>query len=231
MSETESSYCPLGVRCSVITPLRARDSKNSMVVPNLRAARASGTQGVPSGSKSLFPATFVFMRGPSYLKPGPGFHGVGSKKDASDYGEKMGRKRAAVVVQVGRKRAAVARRLYQWEKDFAAAKRATAPTDPVFEKLVRDAYERYETDSYSLRGWAEIAGFQRWDARNARRAYASWPAFRKCVIKRGGRYFANPAMLMNLQHEFLCRREGRLKPERRGEIARKRVRARRGRFQ
>jgi hypothetical protein len=111
--------------------------------------------------------------------------------------------------------------------DFAAAAGKAAPTDPVFERFVRAVFERYEKDSFSLRGWEEIARFQRWDARNARRAYSKWPAFQNCVIKRGGRYYADPAMLMNLQHEFLCRREGR---EGRSEFARKRARSTSGTF-
>jgi hypothetical protein len=124
----------------------------------------------------------------------------------------------------------VAKRPYQWERDFIAATGKSTPPSPAYERLVEAAFDKWETDRYSLKGWKAIAAFMRWDERNARHAYSEWPQFRRCIRKTGGRYAANPAELMNLQREFLCRREGRLDPRRRSATSLARARNAGGRF-
>lgn len=126
-----------------------------------------------------------------------------------------------------RNRAAVVRKPYQWEKDFEAAAGKPTETDPKWERLVERAFRDWERDPWSLHGWKMIAGFMIWNERNARRAYREWAEFRQCIRKHGGRYVADPALLMNLQHEFLCRREGR---RGRIEFARSRQRQSGGQF-
>ena len=103
----------------------------------------------------------------------------------------------------------MARRAYKWEVAWRNTGGGKRPTDPAQQRHAEAAFANWETDCYSLKGWKAIAAFMLWDERNARRAYAEWPEFRQCIRNRGGRYAANPAMLMDLQGEFLNRRDGR----------------------
>lgn len=124
---------------------------------------------------------------------------------------------------------------YKWEREFLASmskdSRGEAAT-PMSAVERRALVRRQEICAAIIerdvaKGWKEMAFFLGMDESNLRAAYRDEPHVRQAIHKTGGRYWAHPGMLMNLEGTLANRREG---GEARRKFARSRVRGDKGKF-